>query len=144
MKMKKQIILLAMLLMFGAAFAGPEKINTALSGVKELLCTVLPVVIMLAIVIAAILYAVGQLGSAESRAKFHGWATNIVIGAITALIVLLITPYFLGMLLPTGMNTLTQCGAQSQAYVSCRDACYADTTLDTSGKVQACIMACQA
>jgi len=124
--MNKSMILLATLLMFGFAFAeclddytGVDcasvasecKTTCALYSVKGLLCTVLPVIIMLAIVIAAILYAVGQLGSAESRAKFHGWATNIVIGAITSLIVLLMVPYLLGMLLPTGTGSLINCGA---------------------------------
>jgi len=102
--MNKPRIFLAMLLIFGFVFAQNDltadiKIPVALAAVIFLLCNILPIVIMLAIVIAALLYAVGQFGSAESRAKFHGWATNIVIGAITALIVLLITPYFLGMLL---------------------------------------------
>ena len=122
MNMNKSMILLATLLMFGFSFAAttcPTKCTTipegceipcALNGVRDLLCSVLPIVIMLAIVVAAILYAIGQLGSAESRAKFHGWATNIVIGAITALIVLLLVPYLLGMLLPTGMAALTNCG----------------------------------
>jgi len=112
--MNKPMILLATLLVFGFAFAvdNPEtQITGALGSVKTLLCTVLPVIIMLAIVIAAILYAVGQLGSAESRAKFHGWATNIVIGAITALIVLLMVPYFLGLLLPNGVTAMTNCGS---------------------------------
>ena len=108
--MNKSMILLAtMLLVFGFAFAGTGQITTALSGVKDILCSILPIVIMLAVVIAALLYAVGQLGSAESRAKFHGWATNILIGAITALIVLIMVPFFLGALLPSGQS-LTSCG----------------------------------
>jgi len=131
--MNKPMILLTMLLAFGAAFAqraidpddcsiygsggyscdaAPSQCKTvcALSGVKGLLCQVLPIVIMLAIVIAAILYAVGQLGSAESRAKFHGWATNIVIGAITALIVILIVPWLLAGLMPGGKDLLDCAG----------------------------------
>jgi hypothetical protein len=105
MIMNKSMILLATLLVFGFAFAQDDPTTTisgALGAVRTLLCTILPIIIMLAIVIAALLYAVGQLGSAESRAKFHGWATNIVIGAITSLIVLLVVPFFLGMLFGSG------------------------------------------
>ena len=106
--MNKPMILLATLLVFGLAFATEAKLTGALGAVKDLVCSVLPIVIMLAIVIAAILYAIGQLGSAESRAKFHGWATNIVIGAITALIVILLVPWLLAGLLP-GTAGLTDC-----------------------------------
>jgi len=121
--MNRAIGLLAVLLIFSVSFAQDDAtgILNALDQVRWLLCQVLPIVIMLAIVIAAILYAVGQLGSAESRAKFHGWATNIVIGAITALIVLLITPYFLGSLL--GDSSMIACGATAAEQQHAADIC---------------------
>ena len=112
--MNKSMILLAtILLVFGLTFAAGAKLTGALAGVKTLLCSVLPIVVMLAVVLAAILFAVGQLGSAESRAKFHGWATNILIGAITALIVLLLVPWLLQGLMPGTGTSMTQCGGEA-------------------------------
>ncbi|MCX6773925.1 MAG: hypothetical protein NTY68_02905 [Candidatus Micrarchaeota archaeon] len=69
------------------------------------------------ILASAILFAMGQLGGAESRAKFHGWATNIAIGAITAVLVWVIAPWLLSILMsgtfqpssPMGTNTFS-CG----------------------------------
>ena len=98
--MNKPMILLATLLVFGFAFAeAPAGIGDALIGVRNLVCDALPILVMVAIVAAAILYAVGQLGSAESRAKFHGWATNIALGAITAILVYVVAPWILGALM---------------------------------------------
>ena len=124
-----------MLLMFGIAFASGQ-INTALSGITNLLCTILPAVIMLAVVVAAILYAVGQLGSAESRAKFHGYATNIIIGAITALIVLLIVPVIINALLPS-RQSLPQCGECVSPQKACEAKCSGPTAAS-------CIYSCSA
>ncbi|MCX6773926.1 MAG: hypothetical protein NTY68_02910 [Candidatus Micrarchaeota archaeon] len=65
------------------------------------------------ILASAILFAMGQLGGAESRAKFHGWATNIAIGAITAVLVWVIAPWLLGLLMAdtsTGSYTTFSCG----------------------------------
>lgn len=100
--MNKFKILLATLVVFGFAFAQyntPTGVTTAVNSIVYMLCTILPIIIMIAIVASAILFAMGQLGGAESRAKFHGWATNIAIGAITAVLVWVIAPWLLGILM---------------------------------------------
>ncbi len=78
MNMKNSLfVLLAFVAVIGIASAQAEwQLWGALSSIKYLFCTILPIVMMVAFMMAALVYAAGQMVSADQRARFHGWATN--------------------------------------------------------------------
>jgi len=59
----------------------------ALSGIKDQLQNLLPVVALLMIVLAGVVYAAGQVMGAEMRSRATVWAQTLLIGAIIGLII---------------------------------------------------------
>jgi hypothetical protein len=55
----------------------------------------LPVVAMLMIVIAGVIYAAGQMMGAETRARANVWATAALTGALIAVLIYAIAPAIL-------------------------------------------------
>jgi hypothetical protein len=53
---------------------------------------------MLMIVIGAVIYAAGQVMGAETRARANVWATSCVVGAIMAILIVVITPSVMTMM----------------------------------------------
>ena len=75
-----------------------QRVENALNALGDLFCTVLPTIIVAMIVLAAIVFAAGQMMGAETRARANVWATNILIGAGIGILVYVIAPWFLGLL----------------------------------------------
>lgn len=65
--------------------------------------------IMLMIILAAAVYAVGQILGAETRARASVWATAMMMGAVIGMLIYLIVPWVIGMMDPT-LNVSTACG----------------------------------
>ncbi len=57
---------------------------------------------MLMIVIAGVIYAVGQMMGAETRARANVWATAALVGAVIAILIVVIAPPVLDMIYNTG------------------------------------------
>ncbi|MGB9635119.1 MAG: hypothetical protein ACPL0A_01450 [Candidatus Micrarchaeia archaeon] len=93
MEMRRMGILLAIAVMIvgNVVFASSE--STAPSGLKgqlnaicKDLVTILPVVALVMIVLAGLVYAAGQAMGAEMRSRASVWATSLLVGAIIGLI----------------------------------------------------------
>ena len=72
------------------------------SGMRELCLTaqaVLAGAAMVLVVLAAIVYAIGQVVGAETRARASVWATAMITGAIIGIIIYLVVPYIIVALL---------------------------------------------
>ena len=106
--MRKIGIFVVMAVMVASVFAD----TTMLGGVKDAmssLCTglkeMLPVVAMLMIILAGVIYASGQMMGAETRARTNVWATAALTGALMAILIAVIAPAVL-----TAINgTAVQC-----------------------------------
>jgi uncharacterized membrane protein len=92
--MKKALFALAVLAWFAAATA-----IQPLSSVKQAvnnLCvdakSLLPVVAMLMVVVAGVIYAAGQIMGAETRARANVWATAALTGALIGVLIYAIAP----------------------------------------------------
>jgi len=92
-------------LLTSLGFAAGEQIR---SGVCSLVGTVnllLGAVVFVLIVLAAVVYAAGQVMGAETRARASVWATSMIVGAVIGIIIYIIVPTILGTML--GMTGLT-------------------------------------
>ena len=80
--------------------------STNLKSGMKLLCETAQAVLagaaMVLVVLAAIVYAIGQVVGAETRARASVWATAMITGAIIGIIIYLIVPYIIKALLGTG------------------------------------------
>jgi len=87
---KKLTLLVSFGLLIGAiglvSAAGLDAISTAMWDVYGLVDDILIPAAFLALVSAAVIYAVGQVGSSDMRAKAQGWATWALAGAAVAFV----------------------------------------------------------
>ena len=67
-------------------------VSDALSSLCAAVTSLLPVAAMLMIVIAGVIYAAGQMMGAETRARANVWATAALVGAIIAILIVVIAP----------------------------------------------------
>ena len=89
-----------------AAGGNTTSIKSALTELCNFFDTILPIGIMLVIVLAGIVFAIGQTMGAETRARANVWATNLMIGAIIGAVVYVLAPWFLNTM---GMTAIQQC-----------------------------------
>ena len=81
--------------------------NGMLSPLEETLCsvyrsllTMMPIVVLLMVILAGIVYAGGQLLGAETRARANVWATAMLTGALIGLLIVVLGPSILQSLAP--------------------------------------------
>ncbi|MFA6531089.1 MAG: hypothetical protein WCT31_05120 [Candidatus Micrarchaeia archaeon] len=101
---RKILISISLLSVFIAATphttgAGPENILKALGSLCVALQGTLAVGMLLLVVLAALVYAVGQTLGAETRARASVWATAMFVGAIIGALIYLIVPWILSLLM---------------------------------------------
>ncbi|MCX6773094.1 MAG: hypothetical protein NTV88_04995 [Candidatus Micrarchaeota archaeon] len=100
------LIAFAVLAFAMLAFSATTSVLTGVvSAVKSLcqsLMELLPIVAMLMIVVAGVIYAGGQMMGAETRARANVWATAALVGAIIAILIVVIAPPVLNLMYPTG------------------------------------------
>jgi hypothetical protein len=88
-----------------AAFAGLASADAAgamigaLWSIRYFFCMIIPALMLVCFLLAAIIYAAGQMTSADQRARFHGWATNLLIGAITCGVMYVLAPWLIMIIL---------------------------------------------
>jgi hypothetical protein len=103
--MNKLGLFLLLLVAVGAVYA--NTLGTLPGAVNDLcyaLTTLLPVVAMLMVVVAGVIYAAGQIMGAETRARANVWATAALTGALIALLIYAIAPAVLASIYGTGFN----------------------------------------
>ena len=107
--MKKLGLFLLLLVAVGAVYGSTMlgNLNCAVRGLCEDLATLLPIVAMLMVIIAGVIYAAGQIMGAETRARANVWATAALTGALIALLIWAVAPGVLTALIPTGSTTNT-------------------------------------
>ncbi|MFA5049779.1 MAG: hypothetical protein WC501_02115 [Candidatus Micrarchaeia archaeon] len=92
--------------------ANPEatQIKNAICEIVNIVETVMGAVMLILIVMAAIIYAAGQVMGAETRARANVWATSMFLGAIIGGLIYLVVPVFINALGIGGMTDVhTQC-----------------------------------
>ena len=111
---KLGMIAFAVLLVSAFAFAqvgtGPlSMVNTAMLQLCQSVRQLLPIAAMLMIVVAGVIYAAGQMMGAETRARANVWATAALVGAIIAILIVVITPPVLQTIYPATGTGWSQC-----------------------------------
>ncbi len=72
----------------------------------------LPVISMLMIIAAGVVYAAGQIMGAETRARANTWATAMLVGSIIGIVITLVAPGVLATLYSNGnLNTPFSCSS---------------------------------
>jgi len=90
-----------------SAANGAAGISAALSQLCSISQTFLGAAVMVLIVLAGAIYAIGQVLGAETRARAAVWATAMLTGALIGAIIYIVTPFLLKALFGT-----TAAGAQ--------------------------------
>lgn len=83
---------------------------------NELVC-LLPVLAMLMIIGAGVVYAAGQMMGAETRARANTWATAMLLGALIAILIVEVAPPVLKALYPSWGTTTCACVVSSSGIV---------------------------
>ncbi|HLC69009.1 MAG TPA: hypothetical protein VJH24_04155 [Candidatus Bilamarchaeaceae archaeon] len=110
--LRKSILLVSLLsIVFSSLiFAGePTAISSALSQLCAQVKSFLGVAMMLMILLAAVIYAAGQIMGAETRARASVWATAMFTGAIFAAVIFLIVPWVIGLVVGGDVSDQIAC-----------------------------------
>ena len=100
MDVKKAIsgLTLLVVLFAGIGFAptgtggSPTDIQLGICQLYTTVNTILGAVIFVLIVLAAVVYAAGQVMGAETRARASVWATSMIVGAVIGIIIYVLVP----------------------------------------------------
>ncbi len=102
-----------LLMSLGFATDGTDDAGAQIkAGICQLYDTVnmiLGAVIFVLIVVAAVVYAAGQVMGAETRARASVWATSMIMGAVIGIIIYVLVPPILETMV--GFDVDTACGA---------------------------------
>ena len=111
--MRKIGILVGLALLASAVFAssGLTGVTVAMQGICVSLKTMLPVVAMLMIIFAGVVYAAGQMMGAETRARANVWATSALVGALMAVLIAVVAPAVFFLIYPVGTSFTSGAGA---------------------------------
>ena len=137
--MKKYILFILFFLPIIAA--GPlDNVQLAMRYLCEGMTGLLPVVAMLMTVLAAAIYAAGQMMGAETRARANVWATASLTGAMIGVLIATVVPPVL-----TTIGGSVSCGGCSHAgWIGCTPTyspyypCCAGLTCHTEGTYGRC------
>ncbi|MFN7991397.1 MAG: hypothetical protein U0R44_04545 [Candidatus Micrarchaeia archaeon] len=84
-----------------------SNISNALMSLCSIAKTMLGIGVMLMIILAGMIYALGQILGAETRARATVWATAMLTGAVIGVIIYILTPIIVNALVGTGGNGVT-------------------------------------
>ncbi len=103
--------LYAILFIVGIGYSSAHaSITGALSVFCDIFRNVLPMVMLVALLLAGLIFAAGQTMGAETRARANVWATNLLTGAVIAGVVYLVAPAVIQALMGGTIN-LNNCTA---------------------------------
>ena len=122
MKKNKPIMLTVFFLfaVFGAVFAtgecdgreGMDALTCQLGCFCADLMSIMPILAMLMLVLAGVIYAGGQMMGSETRAHANVWATACLTGALIGILIVVIAPTIILTLMPgvpAGTDPMTMC-----------------------------------
>ena len=101
----RQLSIFTAFALLAAGLAYAQGISGVGEGAKTLYCalvSVLPIVSMLMIIGAGVVYAAGQIMGAETRARASQWATAMLIGAVIGILIVTVAPTVLGAMYGSG------------------------------------------
>jgi len=84
---------------------GAENIAIALGSLCNLMRQIMAVALVLMIIMAALVYAAGQVMGAETRARASVWATAMFTGALIAAAIYIIVPYVISAIITGTAST---------------------------------------
>ncbi len=93
-----------------STISGISQLNAGFSSIACSLFGLLPPLAMVLVILAAVIYAAGQVGGAEFRANAGRWATALIVGAVLALVLVLLLPGILNALSPSETFNAGACG----------------------------------
>ncbi|MFA6531088.1 MAG: hypothetical protein WCT31_05115 [Candidatus Micrarchaeia archaeon] len=108
-----------------AMAADPNTIQATMGNLCYYVKSALAAGLLLLTVMAAIVYAVGQVLGAETRARASVWATAMFTGALMGALIYIILPYIIGMMMSgnpaLGQTWVDNCCKMGNAgdYASC-------------------------
>ncbi|MEM1971245.1 MAG: hypothetical protein QXM92_02135 [Candidatus Anstonellales archaeon] len=100
------LLLGALLVVTLALGAGFTQVQNTTDAVKQFLCNILPLVVFLAVIFAALLYGISQVLPSEQKARVGQFAGAALVTGVLAAIVYVIGPAILGLL---STNLSVQC-----------------------------------
>ena len=105
--MNKFAVLVAVVMLASMAFASNplSQVTLAVYNLCQGLRNLLPIAAMLAIVLAGVIYAAGQMMGAETRARANVWATAALTGALIAILMAVVAPAVLTTIYGTDIST---------------------------------------
>jgi hypothetical protein len=86
--------------------SGGAGLQSAMKQLCNTARTFLGIGAMLLVVIAAVIYAVGQVLGAETRARASVWATAMLTGAVIGLIIFLLVPSIVAVIMGSGSGSI--------------------------------------
>lgn len=89
--------------------SGTQYLEQALNQLCCDLQNLIPVSAMLLIIAAGVIYSIGQMMGAETRARATVWATSCLTGAVIGIIISQVAPCVLGTIAGTGCLTCNNC-----------------------------------
>ncbi|MFA6214452.1 MAG: hypothetical protein WC717_04205 [Candidatus Micrarchaeia archaeon] len=93
--MRFKLSALAVLALFAGLLCATTILYSVQYAVSELcvsMKSLLPVVAMLMLILAGVIYAAGQMMGAETRARANVWATACLTGALIAVLIVVVAP----------------------------------------------------
>ena len=99
--MKAKFIAFSILLLVAALFSATSMLYSVQNAVSQLcvsLKSMVPVVAMMMLVLAGVIYAAGQILGAETRARANVWATACLTGALIAILIVVVAQPVLQMI----------------------------------------------
>jgi hypothetical protein len=84
-------------------------LSAALISLCSMAKLVLGIGVMLMIILAGTIYAVGQILGAETRARAAVWATAMLTGAVIGIIIYIVTPVIISALLTGNSSVVIKC-----------------------------------
>jgi len=93
------VFFISLLTVLSAESADPANIVKAMGSLCAMLQGALAVGMLLLIIVAAIVYAVGQMLGAETRARASVWATAMFMGSLIGAVIYIIVPWILAIMM---------------------------------------------
>ncbi len=99
-KIRLSLALLALLAFASIVLAqdATQQLEDSLRQLCADIQSLIPPLALLLMMSAGVIYAGGQMGSAEMRAKASAWATSCVTGAVVGILISIIAPTVLGVI----------------------------------------------
>lgn len=102
-----KLLLVSLLVLNLVSVANASSLSAALKSLCTMAQQFLGIAVMVLIVMAGAIYAIGQIMGAETRARAAVWATAMLTGAVIGIIIYVITPPLVTTLLGSSSTGFT-------------------------------------